>query len=215
MFFDVLDGNLLWSQPSETEIPMLQVVYSGYTVFFGSPCDYTKGDRLFIFAQGQALMNGRQNGWMDLGLFQPEYARKVDYLKRCGQFRVAAGKFLTFGRLLRPIEPINAVPEFRLDDLGWGMYEATRAAHVPSAEGRLWQAQDGHLAVVLANFVDEEIPFAYAIDPKKHDLHADSYRLTGITPDGSLPLAETGAVIRRREILAPRAIRVIEISPAK
>ena len=215
VFFDVLDGNLLWSQPSETEIPMLQVVYSGYTVFFGSPCDYTKGDRLFIFAQGQALMNGRQNGWMDLGLFQPEYARKVDYLKRCGQFRVAAGKFLTFGRLLGPIEPTNAVPEFRLDDLGWGMYEATRAAHVPSAEGRLWQSEDGHLAVVLVNFVDEEIPFAYAIDPEKYDLHADSYRLTRITPDGSVPLARTRGLIRRTETLAPRAIRVIEISPAQ
>ncbi len=42
VFFDLLDANLFWSQPSEREIPMMQMVYSGYTIFFGSPCDYTE-----------------------------------------------------------------------------------------------------------------------------------------------------------------------------
>ena len=36
VFFDKLDANLFWSQPSEREIPLMQMVYSGYTIFFGS-----------------------------------------------------------------------------------------------------------------------------------------------------------------------------------
>ena len=215
VFFDVLDGNLLWSQPSEKEIPMLQVVYSGYTIFFGSPCDYKKSDRFFIFAQGRAFLNGRQNGWMNLGLFKPEYSRKVDYLKQCGQYRVATGKFLTRGRLWGPIEPANNIPDFLLENLGWGMYEAVRAAQVPSAEGRLWQSQDGHLGIFLANYVDEEISFSYIINPEKYGLDADSYQLTEITPDGAFPLTKITGAIERKEILEPQKIKVIEISPVK
>ena len=215
VFFDVLDGNLLWSQPSEKEIPILQVVYSGYTIFFGSPCDYKKSDRFFVFAQGQAFLNGRQNGWMDLGLFQPEYSRKVDYLKKCGQYRVATRKFLTLGRLWGPIEPTNNVPAFRLDNLGWGMYEAVRTAQVPSAEGWLWQSEDGHLGVFLANYVDEEIPYGYTINPEMYGLYADHYQLTDITPDGISSLTTMTGVIKRKEILSPQMIKVIEISPIK
>lgn len=214
VFFDVLDGNLLWSQPSEKEIPMLQVVYSGYTLFFGSPCDYQKSDRFFVFAQGRAWLNGRQNGWMDLGLFQPEYSAKAAYLKKCGQYRVATRKFLTLGRLWGPIEATNHVPSFQLGDLGWGMYEAIRTAKVPGAEARLWQSEDGHLGIFLANYVDEEVPYAYALDPEKYGLHAERYHLTHITPDGPRSLGTASAVIERREILGPQVLKVIEISPA-
>jgi len=213
VFFDELDGNLLWSQPSEKEIPMLQLVYSGYTLFFGSPCDYTKSERFFVFAQGRALLNGRQNGWMDLGLFQAQHRSKVAYLKRCGQYRVATSKFLTLGRLWGPIEPSNHVPGFQLADLGWGMYESMRTAQVPKAEARLWQAEDGSLGVFMANYVDEEVPYAYTIDPEKYGLHAERYHLTKIGPDGAASLGTVTGAIKRKEVLGPRMIRVIEISP--
>jgi hypothetical protein len=212
-FFDVLDGNLLWSQPSEKEIPMLQMVYSGYTLFFGSPCDYTKSDRFFVFAQGRALLHGRQNGWMDLGLFLPEHSSKAAYLKQCGRYRVATSKFLTLGRLWGPIEPSNDVPKFQLDDLGWGMYEAMRTAQVPKAEARLWQAEDGCLGIFLANYMDEEVPYAYTLNPEKYGLCADRYKLTEIGPNGAASLDTVTGVIKRRELLGPRMIRVVEVSP--
>jgi hypothetical protein len=213
VFFDVLDGNLLWSQPSETEIPMLQVVYSGRTIFFCSPCDYRKSDELFVFAQGRAFLTGRQNGWMDLGLFQPQYSHKVDYLRKCGQYRLATGKFLTLGRLIGPIEPMNNIPELKLDNLGWGMYEAMRSAQVPGAEGYLWQSEDGCLGIFLANYTDEEISYSYAINPEKYGLGADRYRLIHITPDRAHSLTIISGVIRRQELLSPRMVKVIEISP--
>ena len=95
------------------------------------------------------------------------------------------------------------------------MYEAIRAAQVPSAEGRLWQSQDGHLGIFLANYVDEEISFSYIINPEKYGLDADSYQLTEITSDGAFPLTKITGAIERKEILEPQKIKVIEISPVK
>ncbi len=119
VFLDLLDGNLLWAQPSEREIPMMEMVYSGYTIFFGSPCDYTKSDNFFRYAQGQAFIDGRQNGWMGLGLFKPEHAKKVDFLKMCGKLRVATKKYLVFGQLIEPLKPSNSIESFTDDGFGW------------------------------------------------------------------------------------------------
>jgi hypothetical protein len=128
---------------------------------------------------------------------------------------VATRKFLTLGRLWGPIEPANNVPKIELDSLGWGMYEAIRTAQVPSAEGWLWQSQDGHLGIFLANHSDKEIPYAYTINPEKCGLHADRYQLTHVTPDGTHSLTTMTGVIKRKEILSPQMIRVIEISPVE
>lgn len=62
----------------------MQMVYSGNAIFFGSTCDYTKNDNYFRYAQGQAFIDGRQNGWMDLGLFKPETLKKTEFLIQCG-----------------------------------------------------------------------------------------------------------------------------------
>ena len=127
-----------------------QVVYSGYTLFFGSNVNYRKSERFFRYSQGQALMDGRQNGWIDLGLFAPEFKSKQEYFRRCGQMHVAAKKFLTFGRLWGPVVPLKPVGEFEED--GWGPWEKKHRGAAPNAEARLWQAEDGHLAVILANY---------------------------------------------------------------
>ena len=87
----------------------MQMVYSGYTLFFGSTCDYTKSDNYFRYAQGQAFIDGRQNGWMDLGLFKPEYKEKVSYLKQCGKYRMSTLKYLVNGQLLDPVIPIEKI----------------------------------------------------------------------------------------------------------
>jgi hypothetical protein len=47
VFLDLVHANLFWMQPMEWEIPLMEVVYSGYAIFFGSPCDYRKSDRYF------------------------------------------------------------------------------------------------------------------------------------------------------------------------
>jgi len=213
VFFDVLDANLLWSQPSEREVPMMEVVYSGYTLFYGSTCDYTRSENYFRYAQGQAFIDGRQNGWMDLGLFKPEHARKVEYLKRCGQYRVAGREYLTYGRLWGPVVSTAPMPSFTEDSFGWGMYEKLHAASLPCAEARLWQAEDGQLAVFMANYVDQEIPFTFVIDPAAYGLESDAFRLNDLSPRGTRLITRFSGPIEHRISLPAGGLKAIEIVP--
>lgn len=210
VFLDLVDANLSWSQATDWEIPLMQVVYSGYTLLFGSPVDYTKSDTLFNFAQGQAFLDGKQIGWMSLGLFKPEYQAKADYFRQCARYRVASRKFLTYGRLLQPLEPVNPVPSFSDDNFGWSRKHRGTA---PIAEGRLWQAEDGHLGVLLANYGNEEVPFTWDVEPGQFGMKGGKGKLIEISPDGNHSLEAFAGRIRRTEKLPGRQLRVIEIAP--
>ncbi|MGC8898099.1 MAG: DUF6259 domain-containing protein [Bacteroidota bacterium] len=213
VFLDLVDGNLMWLGPTDREIPLINVVYSGYTIFFGSPCDYeNSSDQLFNFAQGQAFIYGRQNGWMDLRLFKPKFAEKAAYLRQCGQYRVVTKKFLLYGRLLGPILPTNTVPTFTDD--GFGLWKEKHTGTVPCAKAALWKSEDGNLGIFMANFVNKKVPFSISIDPKIYGLKAARYELTEITPQGKIPIRTVSGVVKLNETLEPSALKVIEIAPA-
>ena len=79
IFFDLVTANLFTGRPSDREIPLQEVVYSGYTLFYGSVCDFRKSNQLFNFAVGQGFIDGKQVGWMDFDLFRrPQFSAKVD-----------------------------------------------------------------------------------------------------------------------------------------
>jgi hypothetical protein len=210
VFLDLVDGNLTWAQPTDREIPMMEIVYSGYAIFFASPCDITKSDRYFCYAQGQGWMDGRQNGWMNVDLFKPENHTKAEYLRACGRLRIATKSFLVYGRLLGPVEPGKPVPTFTEDGFGWN--KDVHAGTVPAAEGRLWQDESGNLAVFLANYIDAPVEFKYRIDPAQYGLTGGRWELKEIAPDGSKPLATVEGVVERNETLSPRELKVIEIA---
>src|SRR5208282_2611597 len=198
---------------TDREIPMMEVVYSGYVIFFASPCDYTKSDRFFDYAQGQAFIDGRQNGWMDVGLFKPEHSAKAEYLRQCGRLRVTTNPSLVYGRLLGPIEPGKPVSTFTEE--GFGFEKDKHTGTVPSAEGRLWQDENGHLAVFLANYIDQPAEFKYHIDPAQYGLTGKHFELKEITPEGSIPISTVTGTVERSETLGPRKLKVIEISSAE
>ena len=211
VFMDLVHGYLTWADPTDREIPMMETVYSGYAIFFGSPCDITKSDRFFCYAQGQAFMDGRQNGWMGFNLFKPEYSTKVGFLRQCGRYRVATKRYLVYGRLLGPVEPQNRVPTFSEEGFGFG---DKHAGTVPSAEGRLWQDESGRLAVFLANYLGQPVEFRYRIDPTKFGLGGGRFELKEITPDGVVPISTVTGPVQRTESLGPRKLKVIEITAA-
>lgn len=188
VFLDLVDANLTWAQPSDWQIPVMQVVYSGYTLFFGSPCDYAQSDTFFRFGQGQALIDGRQNGWMNLRMFDGKHEEKVRYLKECARVRANYGKYLTYGQLLEPVESLDAVGEFTEDVFGWNRKHRGAA---PLAEGRLWRAEDGGLAVFFANYGDRKVTFRYRVEPAKFGLK--------------------GAAAERRETLEPASVKMVEV----
>ncbi len=211
VFMNLVDGYLTWAEPTDREIPMMEMVYSGYTIFFGSPCDISKSDRFFCYAQGQAFMDGRQNGWMGIKLFTPQNSTKVEFLRQCGRYRVATKPYLVYGRLLGPVEPQNRVPTFSEEGFGFG---AKHPGTVPSAEGRLWQDESGRLAVFLANYVDQPVEFSYRVDPAKLGLRGARYELKEITPEGVVPISTVAGPVQRTESLGSRTLKVIEITSA-
>ncbi len=211
MYLDNVDANLTWADPTDLEIPLMGVVYSGFTLFFASPCDYSKSIRYFRYAQGQALMDGRQNGWMDIGLFQAQHRTKSEYFQKCGVYRVAGKKFLTYGELLGPVEPDRPIPTMEDDGFGWG--ESRHRGSVPAAQGRLWRSDDGHLGIILANYVDEPITFSFRLDPARYGLKSDSYSLDEIRPSETIRLTQGAGVLRRQQSLGPGAIMLLEVAP--
>ena len=54
------------------------------------------------------------------------------------------------------------MPAFSEDVFGWNRRHRGSA---PVAEARLWQAEDGALAIFFANYGEERVPFRYRIDP--------------------------------------------------
>jgi hypothetical protein len=208
IFFDLVTANLYTGRITDYDIPLQQVVYSGYTLFYSCRCDYRKSDRLFNFAVGQGFIDGRQIGWMDFDLFRPKYRKKVEYMKNCAKYRMVTKKYLVFGRLWEPIYPDNDIPVFQEEFNGGGKHTGT----APCAEARLWKAEDGSIAIFIANYINEKVEFSYTIEPEKYGLNSPNYQLTEITPGGNSPVSKTGNKISRTVVLGPNKVKVIEIT---
>ena len=211
-FMDGVDAFLTWIKPDERSIPMIPAVYSGYSLYFGSPAWFEHGDRAWIMAQGRAFLWGCQNGWMGFELFNPEHSKKADYLKRVGKYRIATRKFLTFGELVDIIKPTNNVESIteRWPDHG----NNPRNATLPSIQGSIWKAEDGMLAVFLANYLEKENTVEFIIEPSRYGVKGAStgFAVTRISPEGN---RSEGTVpqktIKRIETLEGWEIRVLEI----
>ncbi len=213
-FMDGVDAFLTWIKPDERSIPMIPAVYSGYSLYFGSPAWFEHGDRAWIMAQGRAFLWGSQNGWMGFELFKPEHANKAAYLKKIGKYRLAAKKFLTYGELVGVIKPTNNIQN--ITEI-WPDHEnKPRNATLPGIQGAVWKAEDGTLGVFLANYLEKENTVEFTIDPLVYGLKADAagWTITQISPEGNL-LEGTipSGLIKRTETLGPWEIRVLEINP--
>jgi len=211
-FMDGVDAFLTWIKPDERSVPMITAVYSGYSIYFGSPAWFQHGDRAWIMAQGRAFLWASQNGWMGLELFKPEHAKKAAYLQKIGKHRIAAKKFLTFGELLDLVEPINDIETITEPWPDHG--NNFRTATLPSIQGSIWKAEDGTLGVFLANYLEKKNTIEFAVDPTKYGLDGASagYSITQIRPEGNRPLPSAPrGILRRTETLGPWDIRILEI----
>jgi hypothetical protein len=73
----------------------------------------------------------------------PDQGAIFDWAKRVNKLRTGLARdYLIYGRMLRPW----AVTNVSQRDFGWGME--------PSVQSATWQAPDGRIGVVLANFAD-------------------------------------------------------------
>jgi hypothetical protein len=73
----------------------------------------------------------------------PDQAAFIDWTRRVSHFRAGIGRdYLVYGRMLRPWK-VSGVTE---RDFGWGKE--------PLVQSATWQAQDGRVGIVLANYAD-------------------------------------------------------------
>lgn len=211
-FMDGVDAFLAWVRPDDRSIPMTAAVYSGYTIYFGSPASFQHGDRGWIMAQGRAFLWGSQNGWMQFELFKPEHAKKAAFLKKVGKCRLAGKKFLTYGELVDLVILTNHVET--ITEV-WPDHENNkpRNATLSSIQGTIWRAEDGTLGIFLVNYLEKENTVEFQIDPDKYGLGGSAkLTITRIRPEKNhVEKVVPYGPISRTQTLGPWEICMLEI----
>lgn len=196
-YMDGIDGYLLVNPRSDKSIPLLSAVYSGYTIYFASWLEGLKSDRVFISTIGRDVLWGCKPGWFDFDkMFSPENKKKLEYFRDLGHVYNEGRKYLLYGEFLSQ----------------WESKARCSETNIPLQISTLWKAEDGSLALFIANL--DENPAAYhlnidlsAFANKESDL-SSTYEL--------LKDAESEIKIRDYKInttldLKPLEIKIIEI----
>lgn len=214
-YMNKMDAHLMPSQRTDIEIPLLTAVYSGYSLYFGSPNSLAASDRAFRMVQGRDFAWGCQNGWIWPGekMIEGMDKGKAEYFRAIGQSRIMAKKFLTYGELMDVLRPAKEIPQITEN------WRDENKGTLPCVMGALWKAEDGNLGIFITNFLDEPFEYSYDFNPARYGLKADSdehYVITHLRPEGDRRIGiHYAGKSTRTESLAPREIRVLEISVNK
>jgi hypothetical protein len=139
-----------------TLCPLYSFLYHEYGNGFEGFYTNRVNDEALRLSAARALVNGylvdftlREKGRIEYDWDQtwtravPDQAAILDWAKRINHFRAGVARdYLVFGRMLRPWT-VSGVAE---RDFGWG--------REPVVQSATWQAQDGRIGVVLANYGD-------------------------------------------------------------
>jgi len=213
-YMDVVDGFLIWTPRYAEEIPIMQAVYSGYTIYFASNAQVKPDTELLPYAMvvGRDVIWGVQPGWMPL---EVETERSA-YLRDASRLRHAGLKFFQFGELVGELKPLSDPGQVKgiwRNVLGTAHEETA----LPAVMSTVWKSPEGSLGVAIANLSGEKKTFAYNLDPTVHGVslaEGEQWRITKITSDSTTPLESApGRSLSREEKLEPWEIRLIEIAP--
>jgi len=148
---DLLDTSLEYAY-DDTDAPLMQAVYHGYTLVFGTGM-YAPGE---IMKLGRWWLLGGQNGWTRYGsnLNKPPDAewtkRGLYYRKLLRCHWEFANPYLAYGRMLRPPRVEGDLPVVH--------------KHIRAVEGTAWLAPDGSVGVFLLNYDDKPHEFQWSVD---------------------------------------------------
>lgn len=157
-FMDGIDGFLMVTPRSANTIPLISAVYSGYAIYFGSWDQSGKlSDEKFITLSGRDVLWGVKPGRFGLNMFNPGNEKRLNYLKTMGQTHYAGRKYFVYGELVKQVESVTK----------------SEVTGIPDQMGTLWKAEDGSLALVMANFSEKAALFPVDMN------------LSGIVPEGT------------------------------
>ncbi|MBM4027967.1 MAG: hypothetical protein FJ280_21600 [Planctomycetes bacterium] len=188
-----------YAAPGQWEpIPFFHAVYHGYTVLYGNYASLTRPpyDPLwpkdsapeqplqlldekfryqFRLEQARSFVWGQQPC---LANFRPEHLteRQTDlaYLRQLVQLRQAALPYSLHGTFLRP--PPMEIPDMEIDMSRLSIYAGQQGAvqeyrhRVPQYLAGAWRAQDGSIAVAVANLADTDHKLRFTLRRPEHGL---------------------------------------------
>jgi len=188
-----------YAAPGQWEpIPFFHAGYHGYAVLYGNYASLTRPpyDPLwpkdsaperplqlldekfryqFRLEQARSFVWGQQPC---LANFRPEHLaeRKADlaYIRQLVQLRQAALPYLLYGAFVRP--PHMEIPDVEIDMSRLSIYAGQQGAvqenpnRVPQYLAGAWRADDGGVAVAIANIADAEHPIRFTLSREEHGL---------------------------------------------
>jgi hypothetical protein len=209
-YMDMIDGYLTW-QTIEEDIPMMEMVYSGYTLYFGSRAEFLP-DEMFNMIEGRTFLWGHQNGWMATFYLQQGQEKKAEFMKKIGKYRVATREFLAYGELLNLVKPTNNVPVIH------GSFGSSGGKWVdyPAFMGSVWKSENGNIGVYIVNTQENENTLEFVLDLKEYS-QAARFKVYQVTQDGKRNfLRRTDSGLQAfSERIEPSGIKVLELEPVK
>jgi hypothetical protein len=211
-YMDQIDAFLTWATIGE-DIPMMEMVYSGYTLYFGSRADALP-DEIFNMVEGRAFLWGHQNGWMSPYYLKEGHEKKAEFMKKVGKYRRATRCFLTYGEMLELIKPTNNIPVIQGDYKN--INGSRQKIEYPAVMGSVWKSEDGRIGVYLANFEEKENNIQFVLDLNEYS-NADKYKVWKVDEDGKrASTGRIGASLHAfNQSIEPFGIRVLELEPIK
>jgi hypothetical protein len=158
-YMDMADDFLIWMQRAPNDLPMLPMVYSGYTLYFGSNC-YFPEDKAWKIVQARCLLWGVQNGWMapEYILDEKQTARK-EFFKKVIAMRKKAKEYLVYGELVDLIDSGKKI------DLKWNNENTS----YPAIQAAVWNLNN-KIAIIAANYSDVKEKFSASLPLGKYNL---------------------------------------------
>ena len=87
---------------------------------------------------------------------------------------------------------------------------------MPAVLNSVWKAPEGAaVGIVLVNITDVPQTIEYECDPAECGLEGDRFTMTRIdTPEPAEEPACAGPKLRRRDVVNPQSVKIIEVRPA-
>ena len=210
-YMDTVDAYLAWSPRSESDVPLLPAVYSGYTIYFASPQSARDTEESFCVAQARDFLWGCQLGWNDPWILQEANRIKQQFQCELCRYRLAAKNFLVYGQLVDEVHPSAAVQEAKLV---WNR-NTPHTARLPEVMGTVWRDGAGRMAVFVVNASGSPQTFSFQIAPERWLGERGPWRLSLLTPEGEMPLERARDCGILLGDLPPHGIRAFVIDSEK
>lgn len=208
---------------SELHVPLFQTIYHEY-----APClisskirksllddgTYTALDADLFQAHGFTIGNRLNEievvtsasegpaGWL---LNRPDMQGHFLYMDQLTAAADYAKHFLTFGRLMRPLDATVT----RVDT---GVVADCPAMHeAPVIKSSVWRSSDGAIGLVFTNWTDQSQSIQYEFRLADYELPPGSYVLSTLDATGTTPIASVQGDFSRSETLPPKSVLVLEL----